>query len=93
MYHSGTMLIPPLTTSQLLPDTDLVNSPSHYASGGLECIDAIQGSMSKLEFEGYLKGNLIKYTWRYRKKGGLQDLQKANWYLDRLIKSNQPPND
>ncbi len=72
---------------------DLVNSPSHYASGGLECIDAIQGSMSKLEFEGYLKGNLIKYVWRYRNKGGVQDLQKANWYLDRLIKSNQPPND
>ena len=72
---------------------DLVNSPSHYASGGLECIDAIKGSMSKLEYEGYLKGNLIKYTWRYRKKGGLQDLQKANWYLDRLIKSNEPPND
>ena len=72
---------------------DLVNHPAHYASGDIQCIDAIRASMSKLEYEGFLKGNLIKYTWRYRKKGGLQDLQKANWYLDRLIKSNEPPND
>ena len=76
-----------------MPDTDLVNHPAHYASGDIQCIDAIRASMSKLEYEGFLKGNLIKYTWRYRKKGGLQDLQKANWYLDRLIKSNEPPND
>jgi hypothetical protein len=49
--------------------------------------------MSKLEYEGFLKGNAQKYLWRYRKKGGLQDLQKANWYLDRLIKSNEPSDD
>ena len=72
---------------------DLVNSPSHYASGGLECIDAIEASMSAEEFQGYCKGNLIKYVWRYRDKGGVQDLQKANWYLDRLIKHHAPPND
>ena len=76
-----------------MPDTDLVSHPAHYTSGEIQCIDAIKASMSKLEYEGFLKGNLIKYTWRYRKKGGLQDLQKANWYLDRLIKSNEPPND
>jgi len=72
---------------------DLVNHPSHYASGGLECIDAIEASMSAEEFQGYCKGNLIKYVWRYRDKGGVQDLQKANWYLDRLINSHQSPND
>ena len=73
--------------------TDAVNHPAHYTSGEIQCIDAIRASMSKLEYEGFLKGNLIKYTWRYRNKGGLQDLQKANWYLDRLIKSNEPPHD
>ena len=86
-------MIPPLITSQLLPDTDPVNHPSHYTSGGIQCIDAIQASMSNLEYEGFLKGNLIKYTWRYREKGGLQDLHKANWYLDRLIKHHAPIND
>ena len=72
---------------------DPVNHPSHYASGGIECIDAIEASMSAEEFQGYCKGNLIKYTWRYRDKGGLQDLHKANWYLDRLIKHYAPIND
>ena len=87
------MLTPLPITSQLLPDIDLVNSPAHYASGGIECIDAIKASMSKLEYEGFLKGNLIKYTWRYRDKGGVQDLRKANWYLDRLIKTHETHND
>ena len=71
-----------------MPEFDLVNSPAHYASGGIECIDAIEASMTPEEFQGYCKGNLIKYTWRYRDKGGTQDLQKARWYLDRLIKSH-----
>ena len=76
-----------------MPDIDLVNSPAHYVSGGIQCIDAIKASMSKLEYEGFLKGNLIKYTWRYRDKGGVQDLCKANWYLDRLIKTHETHND
>ena len=76
-----------------MPDIDLVNSPAHYVSGGIQCIDAIKASMSKLEYEGFLKGNLIKYTWRYRDKGGVQDLRKANWYLDRLIKTHETHND
>jgi len=75
-----------------LPDTDPVNHPSHYASGGIECIDAIEASMSPEEFQGYCKGNLSKYTWRYRDKGGVQALRKANWYLDRLIKSHETSN-
>ena len=72
---------------------DPVNHPSHYAGGGIECIDAIEASMSAEEFQGYCKGNLIKYTWRYRDKGGVQDLRKANWYLDRLIKTHEPSDD
>ena len=38
------------------------------------------------QFEGYLRGNIIKYTWRYDRKNGVQDLEKARWYLDKLIK-------
>ena len=65
---------------------DLVNSPKHYNTGGIECIEAIQASMSKLEFAGYLKGNLSKYIWRYNYKGKpIEDLNKAKWYLDRLL--------
>jgi hypothetical protein len=44
--------------------------------------------MSNEEFCGYLKGNVLKYVWRYRYKGKpVEDLKKARWYLDRLIDS------
>lgn len=64
---------------------DDVNRPAHYTSGGVECIDAIKASMTPEEFRGFLKGNAIKYLWRYRLKGHPeQDLKKADWYLARL---------
>lgn len=65
---------------------DAVNSPSHYASGEIECIDAIKASMTAEAFRGYLKGNVQKYMWRYEKKvNAAEDLKKARWYLDKLI--------
>lgn len=65
---------------------DVVNSPEHYRQGGIEAIDAIQASMTREEFKGYLKGNAQKYLWRYRHKGKpVEDLRKAKWYLDRLL--------
>lgn len=67
--------------------SDNVNHPEHYTQGGIECIDAIKASMTREEFVGYLKGNCLKYLWRYRNKGKAQeDLKKAQWYLDKLVK-------
>ena len=64
---------------------DDVNNPLHYRQNSLECIEAIQASMTPLEFKGYLKGNALKYLWRYAYKGNpVQDLDKAEWYLARL---------
>jgi len=64
----------------------MVNSPSHYTLGSVECIDAIEASLTNEAFCGYLKGNVLKYLWRYETKfNSLQDLQKAEWYLKRLI--------
>jgi hypothetical protein len=60
-------------------------NPSHYTSGPIECIEAIEASMSPESFKGFLKGNIQKYVWRYETKGGLESLQKAQWYLTRLI--------
>jgi hypothetical protein len=65
--------------------TDNVNSPKHYTNGTIECITAIQAALGD-EFRGFLRGNVIKYLWRYQEKGGIEDLRKARWYLDRLIK-------
>jgi len=65
---------------------DPINSPSHYNSGDIECIDAIEASMSPEAFKGYLKGNVEKYVWRMSYKGKpVEDLRKARFYLDRLI--------
>jgi hypothetical protein len=59
---------------------DPVNSPAHYTQGSMEVIEAIEGLRLN-----YHQGNIIKYVSRYNMKGGIQDLQKARWYLDRLI--------
>lgn len=64
---------------------DVVNHPSHYTSGDIECIDAIKASMSIEAFAGFLKGNIIKYMWRYEHKNGIEDLKKAQWYQNKLI--------
>ena len=65
---------------------DAVNNPSHYNTGNIECIEAIAESMSNEQFRGYLKGNCMKYLWRYDYKGKqVEDLQKAQWYLAKLL--------
>ncbi len=65
---------------------DMVNSPPHYNQQGVECIDAIHAATDD-GFEYYLQGNIMKYVWRYRYKNGKQDLQKAAWYLEKLIET------
>ena len=65
---------------------DAVNHPAHYQSGGLECIDVIR-AVTGSGFAGFLLGNVLKYLWRYRQKNGAEDLKKAAWYLERLIKA------
>ena len=66
---------------------DSVNAPAHYLHGKKETIDVITDCMTNDEFHGYLKGNILKYVSRYKWKGEpLEDLQKASWYLNRLIK-------
>lgn len=69
---------------------DKINHPSHYADCKYECIDVMQDWMTNEEFEGYLKGCIFKYLKRYNLKNGLEDCQKAQWYLNKLVefKSN-----
>ena len=64
---------------------DNVNSPSHYNSGAVECIEAIEAMLSPEEFVGYLRGNSLKYRWRFMYKGKpIEDLEKADWYEQKL---------
>lgn len=67
-----------------------VNHPDHYNAGGIECIDAIEAALTGCNgFEGFCLGNTLKYIWRWQRKGGLTDLQKARFYLDRVIKEQE----
>ena len=65
--------------------SDTVNHPSHYTHGEVECIDAIRSALTPDEFRGYVKGNVIKYAFRERLKGGDEDLRKARWYMNTLL--------
>lgn len=62
---------------------DPVNHPAHYTDGGIECIDAIRAALTPEEFRGFCKGNVLKYVWRERLKGGDESLSKAVWYLNK----------
>ncbi len=69
-------------------DEKMVNSPSHYTSGKIECIDALDSMISgyKDAIDASLSWQVVKYMWRHPFKGKpLQDLKKAKWYLERLI--------
>ena len=66
---------------------DNVNHPSHYTQGSIECIDAIaEATKGLFGIEAVCIGNIFKYLWRWKFKNGLEDLEKAEWYLKRLIK-------
>jgi hypothetical protein len=74
-------------------EADQVNHPPHYTDGdGVECIEAIESSLTLEEYRGYLKGNIQKYCWRERHKGGTESLKKAQWYLSRLIQLDEAQN-
>ena len=68
---------------------DQINSPEHYR-GQIECIDAIQAALTPEEFRGFCKGNIIKYIFRERRKGGTESLEKGQWYLNRLLEGIKP---
>lgn len=69
---------------------DNVNHPQHYTLGKFETIDVIQDTLSLEEFRGFCIGNVLKYTIRHQRKGNAkQDLQKAKWYLNKLIDTYQ----
>ena len=71
---------------------DIVEKAEHYNQGGIECIEAIEASMSPEEYAGFLKGQVIKYVWRYRHKcKPVEDLKKARYYLDELIEKTEDP--
>ena len=65
---------------------DMVNHPPHYASGAVECIDAIHAAIGDDGLIAYCRGAAMKYLWRMDKKGNaVQDLEKAVWYITKAV--------
>jgi hypothetical protein len=65
---------------------NIIDHPAHYTAGGIECIDAIAAATVGLGgIEAFCTANAIKYLWRWKRKNGVEDLQKAKWYINRLI--------
>lgn len=66
---------------------DAVQHPSHYTQGKVECIEALESATAGLSgIEAVCTANAIKYLWRYKHKNGVQDVKKAQWYINHLIK-------
>ena len=66
---------------------DMVNHPQHYTQGGIECIDALKAAtVGKRGIEAVCVANVIKYLWRYEEKNGIEDVRKAKWYIEHLLK-------
>lgn len=70
-----------------VPKPDNVNHPAHYISEtGLETIDVIEAFTSDLVgLEAVCTANILKYICRWKHKNGVEDLKKAQWYLNKLI--------
>lgn len=60
-----------------------VNHPSHYNQGNIECIDAMVAAFGKEAVATFCHINAFKYLWRTEHKNGLQDIDKAIWYLNK----------
>lgn len=81
-----TMRVLQMEGKEATSSRDAVNHPSHYNAGEVECIDAIRAAVTSLDgFEGFCVGNAMKYLWRWKRKGGTDDLRKARWYLEGLL--------
>lgn len=68
---------------------DPVNNPAHYTQGSVECIDAMESAFGAAQLSVYCKIAAFKYIWRCDKKNGIEDLEKAMWYLNKYMELTQ----
>ena len=65
-------------------DTDYVNNPPHYTQGKIECIDAMESAFGTQAVIDFCRCNAFKYIWRAAYKNGIEDLNKAVWYINKI---------
>jgi hypothetical protein len=78
-------------TDSIQKQLDMVNEPPHYTKGKFECIDVIEDVTQDLKgMEAVCTSQVLKYTWRWKHKNGVEDLKKAQYYLNKLISKLDP---
>ena len=71
------------------PVNDNVNHPSHYETGSFECIEVMLETQGKEAVKNFCLCNAFKYIYRHNNKNGLEDIQKAKWYIDKYIELSE----
>lgn len=71
--------------------TDNVNHPAHYETGRFECIEVMEETQGIEAVKNFCICNAFKYLYRANKKNGLEDIKKANWYLNKYIELCERP--
>lgn len=79
--------------NEMSNSTDAVNHPSHYSNGKYECIEVMQSIFGAEKVKAFCELNAFKYMWRSNKKNGTEDLKKARFYTDYLIKMEDANNE
>ena len=80
-----------MPNSNLNVDEDKINNPSHYQSyykDGIDCLTAMEHAFGKIAVAHFCLCNAFKYQWRHSSKGQMQDIEKAQWYLNKYKEYN-----
>lgn len=84
-YNARPDMFEPATIQEPEAENDVVNHPSHYTQGGIECIDAMESAFGAAQLAVYCKIAAFKYIWRCEYKNGAEDVKKAIWYLNKYL--------
>lgn len=81
--------------TDVLENSDNIDNPQHYKLNGLdiESIDVVRSVLGKEKFIGFCKGNILKYLIREENKNGLEDVKKAQKYIDWLVEEMEGKNE
>lgn len=70
-----------------------INHPDRYIRGGFECIDVMLAVFGEEAVQNFCVLNAFKYIWRHKQKGGVEDIKKAIWYLNKFVELEELPDD
>lgn len=84
-YNARPDMFEPATNPEPEAENDVINHPSHYTQGGIECIDAMESAFGATQLAVYCKIAAFKYIWRCEYKNGAEDVKKAIWYLNKFL--------